>query len=147
PAAVCRQLAPLASKGTWGWRDGVLIAGLLAAMMAFNHLFWWKFVGWLFIELFGRGNGPNWLGLLLCIMPPALVAGLLMMTVYTVRFNRLFRKFSAEPFCLNCRYPVSATAADTGSPICPECGEPIPPEIAELAAKLAAERAGNDARG
>src|SRR5690606_39033490 len=82
PAAVCRQVAALASKGWW---DGLLIVGLAAAMMTVNFLFWWKFVGWILSEVV---EGPIWLGQLLCIVPPALVVGFLLMTIYTLRFNR-----------------------------------------------------------
>src|SRR5690606_41000932 len=104
PAAVCAQLASHAGK--WRWMDTALLVVLLAGTMAFNQFFWWRFVGQVMMDVFGRGEGPIWLGQLLCIVPPVLIVGLVWVVIYNMRFWRMLDRFRDEPWCLKCRYPV-----------------------------------------
>ncbi len=60
-----------------------------------------------------------------------ILAGLFTL-LFRSRRTKVYRElaeFRRAPWCLKCRYPAPET-----TPICPECGERIPPEIAKLAA-------------
>lgn len=64
----------------------------------------------------------------------AAVSAAILGAYLTQRRTRLYRvlaRFRAEPWCLKCHYPIPTL--DQPTPVCPECGEPVPPQIARLA--------------
>ncbi len=116
------------------WRD-VLVWSLIGAAIVWP---WFHVAGWLLPRLLSRDQivqAPWVVAPGIFILPPPIFIGVAVLIVYRRWTLRALAAFRTAPWCLKCRYPVLETAQAEQAPVCPECGEPIPPEIASLAAR------------
>jgi len=144
-----RWLSPVRTvEAETGWPRGVCervvsaleptrslrVLGSVAVALPAAPLFWFVLVA-----LMGTDRSTQLLAILALGAAYASLACIIGLALRSRSVERNFRRYLAEPRCLECRYPTPPGTERVACSRCPECGEPIPPEIAKLAAAQAGQ--------
>ena len=129
PWKVCEQVAPLATGFTW--RDTAALPLLIFVDFPITAALVLALIWVLTPEPKNIG------GLALTVAGTAIgVEMFVALQLYLrAKARRFVHRYEKAPWCFNCKYPVSPPREPGAGSVCPECGEPIAPEIAQLAAR------------